>query len=353
MARIDAHPYDPLGLLAAGTLFERDARPDLAAAFYEKVLWLADLDPPAAERAARGLARVDPAWAGRALVPVHVFADESFRARPGWRFQVRTLWLSLSTALSGILDLRFVPVSIGPCRSEGSADALGAIHGACFGSARRSARGGLMAAFTARPPPAGPGPWKQGLAEYLGARLSLRVPDGATQSRALAHEVLHIYGGVHVVDAVESLMNQSGESMRLDPANARIARALRTRGFEGGGLRTDVLDRVDLEESIAAIEQALSMNLGYRKLGLDQAVQTSALSRYQAAAEAREAVELDEHVADVSRTLAVLKVADGRSAEAVALLEVAERLYGPDTPRGRDARRRADQLRRELRRRFR
>jgi len=353
MARVDAHPYDPSALLAAGALFERGQRPDLATAFYEKVLWLADLEPPAAERAALGLSRIDPAWAGRPLVPVHVLADESFRARPGWRFQARTLWLSLSTALAGILDLRFVPVSIRACRSAEASDALPAIHEACFRSARRRTPGGLGAAFTARPPPSGAGVWKQGMAEYLGERLSLRVPDGATQSRVLAHEVLHIYGGVHVVDDVESLMNQSGQSMRLDPANVRIARALRARGFEGGGLATDVLGRVDLGEAIAAIEQALSLNLAYRKLGLDQAAQTRALSRYQAAAEARDAIELDEHVADVSRSLAVLKIADGRQAEAVALLEAAERLYGRNTPRGRDVRRRADHLREDLRRRFR
>jgi tetratricopeptide (TPR) repeat protein len=353
VARADAHPYDPAALLAAGILLERDASPALAVAYFEKVLWLADIEPPAAIEAARGLARIDPAWGERGVVPVHVLADESFRARPGWRFQVRTLWLSLSTSLSGILDLRFVPMSIGPCRSAAASDALDAIHAACFSSGGRRARSGLLAAFTARRPPRGPGRWKQGLAEYMGGRLTLRVPDTATQSRVLAHEVLHIYGGVHVVDAVESLMNQSGESMRLDRANARIARALRERSFERRGLEVDVLSRVELEETIAALEEALTVNLSYRKLGLAEAEQTSSLSRYQAAVEVREAIELDDHLADVLRTLAALKLADERMAEAIGLLEVAEHLYGPDSPRGRELRRNAEHLRAELRRRFR
>ena len=352
VARAEAHPYDPRALFEAGRQLANAQQVEMAVALLEKAVWLSDLDPPAAQAAARLLARLDPAWRERRLVPVHVYADERVRAWPGWRFQLRTLWLSTSTSLDGILQTRFVPHTIAACSTEGSPVALEAIHLACLRSVERPARRDLVSAFTGRSRPRRPGIWKEGIAEFAGRRLSVRIEPEAGQSRVLAHEILHIYGGVHVVDEIESLMNPSGGSLRLDRANYRIVRALRGRHFESGGFERNILPWIDLDETIAAYEAALAVNLTYRKLGLDEAIRSRSLSRYEAARRAKQAQSLDPHLADVSSTLASLKLADQRGAEAVALLEVAARLYGSGTRQGREASERAELLRERLRERY-
>jgi hypothetical protein len=109
-----------------------------------------------------------------------------------------------------------------------------------------------------------------------------------------------------------------------------------------------VLPRIDLAETIAAYEAALALNLTFRKLGLEEALESRRISRYHAANQAREALRMDAHLADVLVMVSTLLRADARHVQALSLLEAAARLYGPDTRRGREAAGNAESLRRWL-----
>ncbi len=345
----DRHPYDPRAVFRAGSLLAESGQGEAAALYLERVLWLGDLDPASAQGAALLLPEVDPAWRERRVIEVHVFADERVRARPGWRFRLRTLWLAASNSLREVLDARFVPHSIAPFRAEGSGTDLEAIHTDLWGALPQAPRRGILAAFTGQPEPAEPGVHERGLAEFVGRRTTLRLDfgDPPAELRVLAHEILHLFGGVHVAADVESLMNPTGEALVLDPYNLRIARALRARHFGGAGPSGDVLPWVDLAETRAAFADALAANLTYRRLGLERARRTSEFSGAQAAREWSQARQLDPHLGDVTRFLAELCLAEGLRADALTLMETAEELYGRQSPAGRDAGERADALRRD------
>ncbi len=345
LARAHAHPYDPRALTDAGAALAAEGRGAEAAPFFEKALWLADLDPAAAREAAERLPAVDPAWAERRVVPVRVFADETVRAEPHWDFRVRLLWLSASSSLDPVLATRFVVVELNAIRAgTGTLRLDGWFEG--FRARTHTAPPGIVAAFTERPPPP-VGTYRRGLAEFLGRHLAVRLEPGETASRVLAHEVLHLYGGIHLSPELDSLMNPTGESRRLDAANQAIARALRRRSFRGVGLEADVLAHADRDEVIAAYEQALAVNLLARNAGIDQALQSRDRSRVLAAREVRRATELDPHLADVSFVLARILLADGRRGEALLLFDSAARLAG-NTEKGRRARAEASALQRSL-----
>ncbi len=349
LALAERHPYDPRALLlAAERLVEAD-RADSAVVLLEKAVWLADRDLPHAEAALRLLPTLSSEWRTRRVVRVHVYADQLLRSDPAWRFQQRTLWLGVSRAFGPILDTRFVPVRFGGFRSDGAGRELQAIQKAFFRSAGRLSPHGLLAAFTGQPMPNRPGPARRGQAEYLGRTLLVRLQPGEPDSRVLLHELGHIYGGVHVADEVESLMNASGEARKLDRYNARVMRALRGRGFGPGGFGPNVLTRVELNETIAAFREALTLNLSFRRLGLAKIVDDPELSRYHAAQRARHVTLLDPHLADVSSMVAELLWHDGRRVESVALLETAAKLYGTRSRSGSAAQRRADARRALLR----
>jgi tetratricopeptide (TPR) repeat protein len=346
LERVQAHPYDPRALTRAGARLAAEGRGAEAAPLLKKAVWLADLDRDAARRALALLPSVDPAWEERRAVPVHVFVDETLRAQPHWDFRMRLLWLGISNSLDPLLATRFVPVELramwtgeGPLRLEPWYER--------FRLSMARAPAGIVAAFTERPPPQASGLHGRGLAEFLGRYLAARLEPGQTTSRVLAHEILHLYGAVHVSPELESLMNPIGESRRLDLANQRIARAVRGRTFQGIGLEGDVLAHTDLDEVVAAYEAALAVNMLFRNAGIAQAIRSSAYSRPLAAREARRATHLDPHLADVSRMLARLMLADGRRGEALLLLDSAARLYG-NTSKGREARAAAEALAREL-----
>jgi tetratricopeptide (TPR) repeat protein len=348
LERAAAHPYDPAALVLAGERLARAGRPEEAIPLLEKAVWLADLEPRAAARAVELLATLDEAWAGRRVVPVHVFADETVRTGPAWAFRMRTLWASTSATLDPLLATRFVPVSM---RAFRTADLPTQLDG-LFARLRESAAGvgapGIVAGFTAREVPRAPGRWKEGSATFLGRQLVVRLPEGAIRSRVLGHEMLHLYGAVHVSEDVDSLMNPTGGSTVLDASNARIARALRDRHFEGGGLERDVLPWIDLDETISAYDQALEVNLHFRHSGIAEAMERRPESPRSARRRAREATELDPHLADVSVFLSRLLFLRGRRAESMMLLDLAARLYGPGSAPGRAAEAAARALEREL-----
>ena len=112
----------------------------------------------------------------------------------------------------------------------------------------------------------------------------------------------------------------------------------RFQGLPSGGGVTSSLD----------FPVALAQNLTFRKLGLEEALESRHISRYLAANQAREALRMDAHLADVLVMVSTLLRADARHVEALSLLEAAATLYGPDTRRGRETAGNAERLRRWL-----
>ena len=312
------------------------------------MLWLADSNPSAAAAALARLPGLDPRWRERRAVPVHVFADETLAASPGWEFQLRTALLSASNSLDGALGVRFLAVSLR--RQElGALDAasLESVHAAFADRIQPAPPDGILAGFTARPVPAEPGPWKLGLAELLGRRLTVRLPAGAVESRPLAHELLHLFGAVHVAGEIDSLMNPDGSELKLDALNLEIVRATRERAFSRGGVERNLLPFVDRPRLIQAYTAALRANLALRELGIEEILAERQFAPARAAARAGRLRELDPHLAEVAALVATLLVVDGRRAPAVGLFEVAAELWGADTQKGRKSLARAQALRAE------
>ena len=143
-------------------------------------------------------------------------------------------------------------------------------------------------------------------------------------------------------------MNPTGTSLALDAPSIRIVRALRGRGFGPGGIEETVLPWIDLTETVAAYRAALSVNLNMREVGIMEATGKRGHSAGRAAHRMRRATQLDPHLADVARLVAVLMLADGRRAEALQLLELSSQLYGESSLRGRETTEQADLLRSAL-----
>jgi tetratricopeptide (TPR) repeat protein len=346
VARADAHPYDPGARLAAGEALLEAGRPDAAREHLESALVLADLDPAAAQQAFARLAAAFPDWRARRIVWVRVWADEPLRADPSWKFQQRIAWLLLSTALDPLLHTRFLVAEIGAFRSEGSDfDDLDAIQAKARAQVGPLPPSGIAAFMTGRPVPRIAGAWKQGQAEFLGRTLSLRIAPGEVASRVLAHEAIHLYGGVHVNPDVESLMNPAGRSTAIDPWNAAILRALSARRFGPGGLETNVLDAVPLAAVIQAYGAALQANLALRKAGVLEALEGSGGSLRGASFGVQRAIALDAHLGDVASFVAELLRREGKPRAAARLFEIAAQLYGAGDARGRRALDRARALR--------
>jgi tetratricopeptide (TPR) repeat protein len=333
------HPYDPWALLRAGDVLARGGRLEEAVVFLEKAVWLADVDPASGLAALHRLREIDARWQARRIVPVHVYADAAFRSAPGWRFRLRTLWLAASNTLGDVLATRFVPIWIADFDSESrpydldsgsSANDLDAIARS-FAAQTSPPEEGIIAAVTGRAAPAGPG-HRKGVAVFLGRRLTVRVDPHASKSRVLAHELLHLYGAIHVAEEVDSLMNPMGTSLALDTPSLAIVRAIRDRDFGNGGIERNVMPHIALDAAIAAYMNALGVNLGYREARIAAVLQARQTDAPDAGATARHATAMDPHLADAAGLLAVLLLADARDGDAASLLDLAAKLYG-DSPR--------------------
>jgi tetratricopeptide (TPR) repeat protein len=346
IALAEAHPYDPWALLRAGEAMASSGAEHAAIEALERAVWLGDVDPPSAAVAAELLATLSRRWRAERLIPVHLYADEPIRAEIGWEFRLRMLLLALSNALSDTLEVRFAPVSIGEFDTEGVSSELDSIHRAFTQATASPPGGGVLAAFTGRPMPSRDAA-KQGVSEFLGRRLSVRLAARDVQSRTLAHEILHLYGAMHVADDLDSLMNSDGDSLKLDSLSHRSVRAMRRRTFDTGRIEDDVLPWIDLREAIDAYIAVLGANLTFRELGIAETVTRRGESQAAVAAPLSIAVQ-DSHLADVSRIVAGLMLSDGRRVEAIRLLETAAQLYGPGSERGRETAEYAEALRRAL-----
>jgi tetratricopeptide (TPR) repeat protein len=341
IARADAHPYDARALLLAGEALL--ARGDAAGARepLESALVLSDLDPLSGQRAAALLRERFDDWRARRIVPVHAYADEVLRADPAWRFQLRLAWLVVSQALEPLLGVRFVVVDQGAFRSAGAGLDLAPIIAAGLRQHPETPATGVVFFATGRPIPRAAGAWRQGQATLLGNEVGVRLASGEVASRVLAHEVMHLFGAIHVNPELESLMNPSGDSLVVDTWNAAIVRATRGRSFGPGGIEANVLSRVDRSAAIAAYSAALGANVALRNAGIVAALDANQGSARAAAPQARSAVQLDDHLGDVADLVAHLLLRDGRPAAAVRAWETAAALYGPDSAQGRRALRNA------------
>jgi tetratricopeptide (TPR) repeat protein len=345
LLRARQHPYDAKALLGGARAALSQGDEKTAGRWLTRLVWLADVDPDASRAAIQELSEIDPAWKDRIVVPVHIYADQSVRAEPGWRARMRLVWRSLSVALDPLLQLLFIPVSISEFDSSGSSSTLAGIEQAFRRTAGVLPSSGMIAAFTDRQPPEGGGMWRLGVAEFLGRVMVMRLAPGEISSRTLAHEAMHIFGAVHVSDERGSLMNPSGNSLNIDPSNIEITRLLRTRRFRPGGLDANVIPYVDVPKLSRAYVGALSRNLKARSRGLKEANRSRGESRYIASQLGQDATSMDTNLGDVSAFTAVLMLRQGRHEDAIALFSAAGRLYGPNTPRGQEMMLRAGSLR--------
>ncbi|MGH0033135.1 MAG: tetratricopeptide repeat protein, partial [Myxococcota bacterium] len=347
LALAEAHPFDPRAQLDAGTRLADAGRSDDAAAHLEAVVALCDVDPDAAAAAVERLRRVAPAWQERRLLHVHVFLDEPLRRRPGWRFRQRRLWIELSAALDPVLGVRFAPVSFAPFDAAPAGATLESRLRGLVYQTGSGAQQALFAGFTAEPTPRRVGA-KRGVAAYLGRHLFMRDAPDEPVGRVLAHEVMHVFGGIHVSDEVPSLMNPTGAASSIDPLNVAIARSMAGRRFGAGGQTRNVLPHVEVDDAIGAYERALRVNLAFRRTGLAELVGDAKTVGPRAYARIQQVTGLDSHMADVSSFVARLYWRSERRVRAVAMLELAAQLYGRQSPQGRAAWTQAEVLRRRL-----
>lgn len=340
-----AHPYDPAALLGGAIALANAQQLAEATGLLERVVWLADLDPESALTALEILRDRVPGWRTRRIVPVQVHADAATRSTQGWQFVVRAVWWSASNSLDGILRTRFVPIVIGDFDPEHTTGDLNAIHAEYVERVEPPAEG-IAAVMISRPGATAQGEPEAGVAELLGRSLAIRITPRTDPGRVLMHEILHLYGAIHISAAVDSLMNRSGASRELDPVTRRIVTATIARAFGPGGIERNVFPHVDLRETTDAYVDALETNRSFPDTRVSRA---STLSRIGRASGARPAPSLDPHFADVARIVAVMLLADSRREEALRLLDQAVDLYGSAvSERAAQTARAADLLRRDL-----
>ncbi len=345
--RAMAHPYDSAALLQGAVALIGAARLEEAIQMLERAVWLADRDPASALDAALVLRKIAPGWQTRRIVPVHVHADAAVRSTEGWRFAVRAWWLSASNSLDGTLRTRFVPILIDAFDPREGVDDLNAIH-AEFLEKVKPPEEGIAALMTGRPGPTGPGAHESGVAELLGRTLVVRIVPGANEERVLAHEILHLYGAMHMPDEVDSLMNRSAPSPKLDLVTAKIVRSLVERTFGPGGIEHNVLPHVDLRQTTDAYVDALDTVLAFSDSGDADVRKSFTVSRTETARNEPHVSSLDPHFADVARIVSVLMLADSRRSDALRLLDLAVDLYGAsDSEKSVQTARMADLLRRD------
>lgn len=338
------HPFDLALRLRVARL--QIANGDLEAARdgLRRSYWLADLAPTEGAEIGQLLATIDPAFAGRKIVPVHIYADQTITSQPGWQMRLRILLRKSSAALDPLAKTHYVPYSMSSFSSKRATAKLVSLENAWLRSQRRWPAEGILLGLTER----FPGRLTSqtlGRAELLGRRAFVRLTPGATESRTLLHEVFHLYGGVHVADAIDSLMNPSGETNTIDQLNARIVALTRGRTFGPGGEAANVDPFVDSRLLVQVYIETLQVNLAFREEALGQAKATGAVSRYAAHDLARKATKLDDHLAQVSEHVSRMLVRDRLPAKAAVYCDLAARLYGENSAKGKALRKRGDRLR--------
>lgn len=332
---VRAHPYDPWTSLMAARVAPSRA---VAIAHLRWVLVMADLNRAAARSAVRELERLDPETPR--VVPVHLLADETVRAHPGWRFRLRLELKALSEVVDPALQTVFIPFTLREFDGSNVGADLSAISAAGLAALGRPPARGIIAVVTERRPPPRRRPARLGQAEFLGRRTTVRLVPDELPSRVLAHEVLHLFGAVHLADRVDSMMNPDGGEWILREPNAAILRETRMRRFGPGGIDANVLPFVDVDATAEAYLAIIRTNLALRRADAQEILRETVSPRARAQ-RLRKVVQLDPHMGDVCDFTARLLVVAERPEGAVELFELAARLHGLRSSKGRDSLQRA------------
>ena len=322
--QLRVRPYDlHVRRVAAEQLIDA-GRFEEALSAIEESLWLADQD----EGEVLQLLKLEQNLRKkpRSIVWVNSYADEELRAMPGWKYQIRVFWREANRVLSPILGLRFLPRRIEDFSIPSNVGELQSIEMAFLRRLGETPPAGVLVAFSGREPSQRRGHFRRGQADFLGRRVVVRVEESLQTSRILAHEMLHLFGAVHVVSDLDSLMNPSGSSKKLDALNAEIVRSLRLRSFESDELESEVFSKVNLSETTDAYLALLKVNLAYRNIA-NQSVRDPGVR----------VAGLDPHLADVSRFVGRLLERQGKIQEAQKWMGNAARLYGFASLKGKGA----------------
>jgi len=330
------YPFDPWAVFTAGQAAAKAGQHGIAMSYFESTLWLAMADPNIGRRAFAELQRLSREWRERRLVPVQIWADETVRADPAWLFRTIHLFRNLSHDSDPMVKTVFLPTSRRTFESGEGFPTLANISQRVHDSNQRIAPNGIVIIFTERKPPDLRGEsWRLGQAEFLGRIMTVRLEPGELRSRVLAHELLHLYGGIHISPETKSIMNPSGGSYTLDPINSLIFKTLRNRRFHSTGIKNNVFPWIDIAQAADAYEQGVLLNLKYRKAGMIEARKDFSQSPYVAAQRAQKAQQLDEHLISITKFLAELRLTQGETLQAIETLRVTYQLQGPNTAAGR------------------
>jgi len=248
-----------------------------------------------------------------------------------------------SVALNGAGIIHDLEIALVGRSSEDVGAGLAELTAAFQRRGRPDPPRGMLVLLTERYAPARGRSRKLGEAQFLGRRLIARLKEGEILSRVLAHEVLHLYGAVHLSERVDSLMNPTGGEWVLRAPNAAILKQTRKRRFGPGGLERNVLPFVDIDATIDAYLAVIGANLALRRAGIQEVLDDVSTPRARAQ-RLRSVAQLDPHLGDVCSFTAKLLWRAQRGPEAVRLFDTAAALYGPRTPEGRTAAARADSL---------
>lgn len=350
LGRASGHPYDLRANLQAARALVAEGRQADARVLLESILWFGDSDLEGAFEAVSLLNEIAPEWRSRRIVPVHVFCDADVRRDPWWQWRLRILWLSLSRTLDFVLDTTFLPVTFTAFDSSGSDPQLSAIVEAALSVSGGQPPEGIVAVFTERTIPRDGNVWSLGEAQWLGEQMAVRLRPDETTSRSAVHEILHLYGAVHVAPEVDSLMNPQGTSLDLDQVSHWIVSLLRGRHFSrDGDVEQDILPHVDVETLANAYTQMLNSYLAIRLRGIERAESLRASSPEEAAMIGALATQIDPEMAKVANFSANLALYRGAYPEARGFFDASAILHGRDTAAGQHALERSREIRRKLR----
>ncbi len=329
------YPFDPWAVVTAGEVASVSGQPQIAVNYFESALWLAMANPQFGEIAFNKLQGLSEEWRKRRLVPVHIWADETIRADSAWKFRAIHLFRNLSHDSDAMVKTIFLPISSQGFESGNGFPTLSNIEQRFRESTPGVPGYGIVIILTERVPPKIPGEsWRLGQAQFLGRVMTVRLKPGELRSRVLVHELLHLYGGIHISPEAESIMNPSGDSYKLDPINASIFSNMRNRQFTSQGIQQNIFPWIDLREAAKNYERGLRLNLGFRNAGMIEARNDLTESPFVAAQRAQKAQQLDEHLISISKFLADIYLVQGKKAKAIETLRLTQQLQGPNSSAG-------------------
>ncbi len=330
------YPFDPWAVFIAGEVAAASDQPEIAMQYFKSALWLTMANPQIGMQAFDRLQGLSEEWQERRLVPVHIWGDETIRADSAWQFRAIHLFRNLSQDSDPMVKTIFLPVSTHPFESGSGFPTLSNINQRFRESNPKIPGYGIVIILTERAAPDLPGEsWRLGQAQFLGRVMTVRLQPDELRSRVLAHELLHLYGGIHISPEAKSIMNPSGDSYKLDPINAAIFTNMRNRRFNNAGIEKNVFPWIDMQQAAKIYKKGLRLNLGFRNAGMIEARNDFSESPYVAAQRAQKAQQLDEHLISISNFLANLLLVQGERVEAIETLHLTRQLQGPNTSNGR------------------